>query len=154
MTDTQQTQQPKQSRKTTVITGVVALIVGVAVGAAAGGGSDTTTAAPLPAVTKTVEVPVPGPTVTVKVPGSSPDSNSLDRVPGTTTSTSSCDDAREAFLTGSPADVEKALKALKADKSADQIAREYAGYWLGRDRGDSTLQGMDESLITSACGLS
>lgn len=66
---------------------------------------------------------------------------------------SSCDQVREAFLTGSKAEVIAALKRLKADKSADGTAREYAGYWLGRDRSDPQMREMDETLIVSTCTL-
>lgn len=64
---------------------------------------------------------------------------------------SSCAQAREAFLTGSKADVNRALKRLKSDRKADGIAREYAGYYLGRDKNNKSLQEMDQSLIVSAC---
>jgi len=64
---------------------------------------------------------------------------------------STCDQARESFLTGTKADVVKALKALKADRSADGDAREYAGYWLVRDAGDADLRTMDQTIIVSLC---
>lgn len=64
---------------------------------------------------------------------------------------SSCDQAREAFLTGSEADVRKALKRLKADRKADATAREYAKYYLGRDRNDRAMRELDESLISTSC---
>lgn len=70
-----------------------------------------------------------------------------------TSSASTCDVVREAFLTGTVKEQTAALKKLKADKSADATAREYAGYWLGRDKGDPTLQEMDQTLIVSACSL-
>lgn len=66
---------------------------------------------------------------------------------------STCDVAREAFLTGSPADITKALKALIKDKKADATAREYADYYLNRDKGQPDLQDMDKTLIQSACSL-
>lgn len=70
-----------------------------------------------------------------------------------TSGASTCDVVREAFLTGTVKEQTAALKKLKADKSADATAREYAGYWLGRDKGDPTLQEMDQTLIVSACSL-
>lgn len=70
-----------------------------------------------------------------------------------TSSASTCDVVREAFLTGTVKEQAAALKKLKADKSADATAREYAGYWLGRDKGDPSLQEMDQTLIVSACSL-
>jgi hypothetical protein len=66
---------------------------------------------------------------------------------------SSCDVVREAFLTGTPAELEASLKALVADKTADATAREYADYWLNRDKGDTQMQEMDEGLIKMACSV-
>jgi len=66
---------------------------------------------------------------------------------------SSCDVAREAILTGSQAQINKAMKALVADKSADATAREYARYYIGRDKGDKDMREMDVSLIQTACML-
>lgn len=62
-----------------------------------------------------------------------------------------CDTAREAFLTGSPAEIKAALRALIRDKSADATAREYAQYYLERDADDPELQDMDKSLIQASC---
>lgn len=67
---------------------------------------------------------------------------------------SACDQVREAFLTGTLASQTKALKALKADKTADGTAREYAGYWLVRDAKSKDLRSMDQTVIVSSCGLS
>lgn len=68
---------------------------------------------------------------------------------------SACDVVREAFLTGTPAELEASLKALVADKTADATAREYADYWLHRDAppayGSKDLRSMDATLIKSAC---
>lgn len=66
---------------------------------------------------------------------------------------STCDVVREAFLTGSPAEITKALKALKADKTADATAREYADYYLNRDKGQPDLQEMDKTLIQTSCSM-
>jgi hypothetical protein len=66
---------------------------------------------------------------------------------------STCDVAREAILTGSKADIAKALKTLQNDKTADATAREYARYYLVRDKAQPDLQEMDLSLIQSACQL-
>lgn len=70
-----------------------------------------------------------------------------------TSTASTCDVVREAFLTGTVADQTAALKKLKADKTADATAREYAGYWLGRDKDSKDLREMDQTLIVSACSL-
>jgi hypothetical protein len=64
---------------------------------------------------------------------------------------SPCDAAREAFLTGTPTDVTKALQALVKDKDADGTAREYAQYYLTRDAKDPQLRDTDKSLIQMAC---
>lgn len=64
---------------------------------------------------------------------------------------STCDQVREAILTGSQADINAAMKALQADKSADSTAREYARYYLGRDKNDPQLREMDISLIQMSC---
>lgn len=64
-----------------------------------------------------------------------------------------CDVAREAFLTGTASELEASLKALVADKAADATAREYADYWLNRDKGEPKMQEMDEGLIKMACSV-
>ena len=66
-------------------------------------------------------------------------------------SVSTCDAVREAFLTGTPAQIAKALHALQIDKTADATAREYAQYWLIRDAKEKDMRSMDQDLITSAC---
>lgn len=66
---------------------------------------------------------------------------------------SACNQVREAFLTGTVKTQTKALKRLKADKNADATAREYAGYWLVRDKANKQLREMDQTLIVSACSL-
>jgi hypothetical protein len=43
---------------------------------------------------------------------------------------SSCDVVREALLTGTQAEVDAAMRALKADATADATAREYADEYL------------------------
>jgi hypothetical protein len=60
--------------------------------------------------------------------------------------------AKEAILTGTPASITAAMKALVADKSADSTAREYAQYYTGRDAGQKDMQTMDTSLIQMSCG--
>lgn len=64
---------------------------------------------------------------------------------------SACNQAREAFLTGTKADQRAALQRLQADRKADATAREYAKYWLVRDKSNPDLREMDETLIVSAC---
>jgi hypothetical protein len=64
-----------------------------------------------------------------------------------------CAVVREAFLTGTKAELEASLKALVADKTADATAREYADYWLNRDKSQPDMQEMDEGLIKMACSV-
>lgn len=64
-----------------------------------------------------------------------------------------CAVAREAFLTGTPAEVTASLKALVADKIADATAREYADYWLNRDKNDAAQRESDKLLIRMACSV-
>ncbi|HYN65474.1 MAG TPA: hypothetical protein VES93_01215 [Ornithinibacter sp.] len=66
---------------------------------------------------------------------------------------STCDVAREAILTGTAKEIKASFTALIKDKKADATAREYARYYLGRDKGDKDLQEMDVSLIQTACSL-
>jgi hypothetical protein len=66
---------------------------------------------------------------------------------------STCDQVREALLTGTPAQIDVAMRALKADTTADGTAREYADYYLGRDRTNPEMQEMDISLIRMSCTL-
>lgn len=69
------------------------------------------------------------------------------------TKVSTCDRVREAFLTGTPAQIKAALQALIKDRGADGTAREYADYYLNRDAKEAQLREMDKSLIVSACTL-
>ncbi len=116
------------------------LVAGIIIGgASAGGGTPAPTAAPGQTVTATVQVPAETVTVTPE--------------PVTPEPSTTCADVREAFLTGTPTDIAKALKALVADKGADPTAREYSKYYLDRDSGDPSMRKLDEGLIQSACGI-
>jgi hypothetical protein len=66
-----------------------------------------------------------------------------------TTAPSTCDVAREAFLTGTDEEIEAALEALVADRDADAMAREAAQEYLEED--NSTLRGMQKDLVQLAC---
>jgi hypothetical protein len=66
---------------------------------------------------------------------------------------STCAVAREAFLTGTQAQIEAAMAALQADKASDPMAREYASYYLTRDAGNPDLRQMDATMINTACSL-
>ena len=89
-------------------------------------------------------------TATVQVPGETVTVTPEPEAPAASTT---CDDVREAFLTGTPTDIAKALGALVADKTADPTAREYAKYYLDRDSGDPSMRKLDEGLIQSSCGI-
>jgi hypothetical protein len=62
-----------------------------------------------------------------------------------------CDVAREAFLTGSDEEIEAALEALVADRGADAMAREAAQSYLEED--DPTLRGLQKDLVQYACSI-
>lgn len=68
--------------------------------------------------------------------------------------TSSCDAAREAILTGTAADIKKAFLALQKDRTAEATAREYARYYLVRDKNNKDLREMDIGIIQMSCSLS
>lgn len=77
---------------------------------------------------------------------------------GQTTSDSSkavstCDVAREAFLTGTQAEIDAAMTALKNDRTADATAREYADYYMNRDKTNPELREMDKGLIQMSCSI-
>ncbi|RPH76188.1 MAG: hypothetical protein EHM88_20165 [Candidatus Rokuibacteriota bacterium] len=64
---------------------------------------------------------------------------------------STCDVAREAFLTGTEAEIEAALAALVADTTADAAAREAAQSYLEED--DPTLRGLHKNLVQYTCSI-
>ena len=64
---------------------------------------------------------------------------------------STCDVAREAFLTGSDEEIEAALVALVADTTADATAREAAQSYLEED--DPTLRGLHKELVQYTCSI-
>jgi hypothetical protein len=66
---------------------------------------------------------------------------------------STCDVTREALLTGTQAEITASLKALMADKTADATAREYADYYLNRDKASPDMREMDIGLIRMSCSL-
>ena len=73
----------------------------------------------------------------------------LEPEPGPVAST--CDVAREAFLTGSDAEIRAALEALVADTTADASAREAAQSYLEED--DPTLRGLHKDLVQYTCSI-
>jgi hypothetical protein len=66
---------------------------------------------------------------------------------------STCDVTREALLTGTQAEISASLKALMADKTADATAREYADYYLNRDKTSPDMREMDIGLIRMSCSV-
>jgi hypothetical protein len=126
----------------------VAVILAMTIGAAGASGSSTATVAAqsVPTVTATVAGPVVTETVTAPAP------EPVAAEPAAPAATgSSCDNAREAILTGTTAGITKTFKALVADKTADATAREYARYYLGRDKDSKQFREMDVSLIQMSC---
>lgn len=106
-------------------------------------GVAATKAAPAPAAPKAAPAPEPAAVEPVAEPPA----------PEPAAAVSTCDAAREALLTGTPREITAAMLALKADKTMDGTAREYAGYYTGRDKGNKQMQSMDESLISMSCTL-
>lgn len=64
---------------------------------------------------------------------------------------STCDAVREAFLTGTPKTIERALQALVRDKGADGSARESAQQYLTET--DVDLRNMLRSTIQMECTI-
>ena len=64
---------------------------------------------------------------------------------------SSCTVVKDALLNGTPADIHAGMLALIADKTADQTAREYAGYYTGRDKDKTEMLKLGATLIWSSC---
>jgi hypothetical protein len=60
---------------------------------------------------------------------------------------STCDVAREAFLTGNAADIKTALEAMIADTTADATAREYAQTYLSELTDDYSWAGDDAETM-------
>lgn len=146
----------------TILVVVGALTIGLILGIIGSNGSNTAATASAPATstvtvtapaepagapsTVTVTKAVPGPATTVTVAGPAP-APAADPAP----SGDSCGNAKEAILTGSQADIDRTLLALQNDKGANSTAREYARYYLGRDKGQKDLQELDITLIQSVC---
>lgn len=154
--------------------GVAVVVFGAVVfgtGAASGAGATE----PVPAVTvsvtgpaTTVTVTEAGPETTVEVAGKATTVTKTMTKTMTITQTmteaagsgadpvmpgSTCDDVREAILTGAQSGITSAMNKLVADRSADTTAREYARYYLGRDKSDKDMRELDIGLIQSACSL-
>lgn len=92
----------------------------------------------------------PASSTVASAPAAPTDAATTEAAP-TAPSTTSCDAAREAFLTGTPKTIRSSLLALKADKTANATAREYADYYVNRDASDNSLQEMDKGLINMSC---
>ena len=79
------------------------------------------------------------------------DVDAEDRGEGTGGEGSTCDAAREAFLSGTDDDIVAALEALQADRTAPAEAREYADYYLHGDVANPEQLEIDKDMILSAC---
>jgi uncharacterized protein YkwD len=123
-------------RTVTTITASAMLALGLA---ACGATSQPLPQASPPSSSSSVAAPTPEDTPTEDAPAA--------------TVATTCDVAREAFLTGSKAQIKAAMKKLQADKTADATAREYARYYLVRDAGEPDMQEMDVSLIQMSCTM-
>jgi hypothetical protein len=123
------------------------LALALAVGAAC---TATSTAKPIPQAGK-IDTPVT--VAPAALAAAKKDTGNI--VPQATTTApatvSSCDVAREALLTGTPAQVAAAMRGLIADRAADGTAREYADYYLHRDATDPGMRSMDIGLIRMSC---
>lgn len=64
---------------------------------------------------------------------------------------SACAAVREALLTGTPDEINAGMLALVADTTADQTAREYAGYYTDRDKDEAEMRRLEATLIQSSC---
>jgi hypothetical protein len=67
------------------------------------------------------------------------------------TAATTCDVAREAFLTGTPSQIAGAMQQLLADRSAPATAREYAQKYLAET--DPQMKDMDKSIIQEYCTI-
>lgn len=75
--------------------------------------------------------------------------DTLDEPDAPAAEATSCDRAREAFLTGTPGEIKSALRALIADKKADADARENAQQYLNES--DADLRDMYKQLVQTYC---
>lgn len=95
--------------------------------------------------------PIPQGTAAAPAATQAPAAEPAPAAPVEPAAVSTCDVAKEAFLTGSPAGIDAALRALKIDKTADATAREYADYYINRDKDSKDLKEMDKGLINMSC---
>ena len=66
---------------------------------------------------------------------------------------SSCDNLREAILTGNEADIVAGMNAVLVDRAADDTSRKVAGYYTGRDQHNTSRQKRDILIIRDSCSL-
>lgn len=140
----------EKKKRSWLLPGIIGAILGISIGAVASGGDSDPLppmADPITTVTRTVNAGTPAPPVTVTKTVTAP-AAVADPAPATG---DTCADAREAILTGSQAQIDKALKALIADRKADQTAREAAQDYFEED--DKTLKDMNIDLVQIACQL-
>jgi hypothetical protein len=66
---------------------------------------------------------------------------------------SSCEQLRQERLDGSPASIVESMKRIVKDETANDTAREWAGYYIGRDGTNESRQATEIELIQFYCGL-
>jgi len=124
----------------------VAIVIGIFIGILIGSGQLSIT----PRISASTSVPRPA-----NAPAS-PDigtgSASSASAPATPAATS-CDVAREAFLTGTEADIINSMNGVLADRTAHDTARQFAKFYNGRDRANKSKQEMDIKTVQFYCSL-
>jgi len=95
---------------------------------------------------------VPSPAAAPASPDIGTGSASSASAPATPAATS-CDVAREAFLTGTEADIINSMNGVLADRTAHDTARQFAKFYNGRDRANKSKQEMDIKTVQFYCSL-
>lgn len=141
----------EKKKRSWLLPGIIGGILGIMIGAAlnSGDSSPAIATAPPVTVTRTVNAGTSAPRSTVTktviaTPKAAP-------TPAAPASGDTCADAREAILTGSQSEIDQALRALIADRAADQTAREAAQDYFEED--NQTLKDMNIDLVQMACSL-
>ncbi len=69
------------------------------------------------------------------------------------TAPSACKQLREAFLHGDEAGITARMKAIAEDKTTNDTAREYAGYYANRDAANKSAQEKEIQIIQFYCSF-
>jgi hypothetical protein len=72
-------------------------------------------------------------------------------VPAPTIPASSCGKFLEAILTGSEADITASLQVIRADKTAEPTAREFAKHYSDRAQGETSRRKTDVGIVKDYC---